>query len=94
MMAETIFQPGDRVRVTTTVYGNFLPNPEGYCVSATKGSTGEYLDSAADDLVWVRFTYVAPFDPLEAADHEGTPYMVCERGKVQTIDTMYLEKIT
>lgn len=86
-------QPGDRVRVKMTVYGNFLPNPEGYCVCATKGSTAELIDFAAEGLARVRFTYVAPFDPREAADHEGIPYIVCAKGNVQTIDAMYLDRI-
>jgi hypothetical protein len=93
MRQDIDLQPGDRVCVKMTVYGNFLPNPEGYCVCATKGSMGEYLDRARDDLVWIRFTYIAPFDPAEAAEHEGIPYMVCQKGKVQSIDTMYLEKL-
>jgi hypothetical protein len=84
---------GDKVRVTETVYGNFLLDSHGYTVCATKGSTAEVCEIISDELVRIIFTDIAPLGPEERDAHDGTPYMVCQSGTDQKILERYLEII-
>jgi hypothetical protein len=87
------FSAGDRVRAKTTVYGNYLPNLEGYIVCATKGSTAHVVEDLGDHLVRIRFDAVEPLDPAEWEAQDGTPYRICEAGKDQILLKMNLDPI-
>jgi hypothetical protein len=87
------FSAGDRVRAKTTVYGNYLPNFEGYIVCATKGSTALVVEDLGDSLVRIRFDSVEPLDPTEREPQDGTPHILCETGKEQILLEMYLEPV-
>jgi hypothetical protein len=87
------FSAGDRVRAKTTIYGNYLPNLEGYIVCATKGSTAHVVEDMGEGLVRIRFDSVEPLDPAEQEPQDVTPLVLCEAGKDQILLEMYLDPI-